>query len=385
MPASVRPLLVCLLLLRAAAAPLEDEHAHSVVEYNPEHAHSVVEYMEALGAEHAHTDALDEEMTTDVPPTSFVTADVPSLSHVTAEPPVVGHFTAEPPVVARVTMQAPVVGHFTAEAPVVARVTTAIPQTLMQTTPAIPQTPMQTTPAASEPLNLSSAIPKVAVIAGLETLGAVRVLFNAVPLGVPSFTADTAFHPFQGVRILVPAGAWVSNRRASAPRELTVSVFELPDGLATPGAVCGPALDLGPREQRLAKPIQVSVPCAATGPARVYAMNTLTGAWAADGTVSALVAAEPGAAWAETQSLGVHAAMLEQPVPVPTPVEAGGATGLEGRDIAGLTVGVAGFTLLAGGVVFCVRQHRWWTRVDKAEADAQLQPAAQLSFVPADT
>jgi hypothetical protein len=70
------------------------------------------------------------------------------------------------------------------------------------------------------------------------------------------------------VRIVVPAGAWLAGRRdGGAARPLTVTAFSLPVGLALPGAPCGPALDLGPRDQRLGRAILVSLPCSGGGDA----------------------------------------------------------------------------------------------------------------------
>jgi hypothetical protein len=95
---------------------------------------------------------------------------------------------------------------------------------------------------------------------GLETLGAVRVLFETVSLGVPSFMNETVFEPFKGVQIIVPAGAWLTSKRRGGSRPLTISVFELPSELSTPGVVAGPAIDLGPHDQLLARAISVRLP-----------------------------------------------------------------------------------------------------------------------------
>jgi hypothetical protein len=169
---------------------------------------------------------------------------------------------------------------------------------------------MLPTTAPPQPLSLrvNNATFQVITVAGLELLGPVKVLYDTVPLGVPSFDDETVYHPFEGVRIVVPPGAWVKGRRA-APRPLTITVFELPDGLATPGAPCGPALDLGPHDQRLAKPILVSFPCssgAADGLVRrVYSLDATSRAWALDGS-PANTSDDSQAVWAEAQVLGTH-------------------------------------------------------------------------------
>jgi hypothetical protein len=249
-----------------------------------------------------------------------------------------------------------------------------------------------TLPPIPPTLDLSSASAKTAVLPGLESIGPVRVLFDSVPLGIPSATTDTAFHPFQGVRIIVPAGAWISadGRRGAAPRELTISVFELPPGLAgAPGAPCGPALDLGPRDQRLARPILFSVPCSNGGAAgtsrRVYALDPASGAWTADAAPNASVSAAAqstggdtvgvGEVWAETGSLGSHVGM---DVLAAIPVErAGGGMGV----VAGWTAGAGGMAV-AGVAAVCVarrlrRSQRGFSRGVKVDAEGCGQLVAE--------
>jgi hypothetical protein len=217
------------------------------------------------------------------------------------------------------------------------------------------------TTTAAPPLPLASVVTQVLTLPGLEALGPVRVLYEKIELGVPSATVETVYAPFEGVRIVVPPGAWVASRRRAEPRPLTVTVFYLPKGLAAPGTPCGPALDLGPHDQALALPILVSLPCDANG-TRGDAGRILSayryehaGGWALvpprGSSANASGAGSSGgdsAAWAEVKMLGTHAALL-------VPAEAG-VPALAAGAIVGVTLGAAALAVAAGGIARRLRR-----------------------------
>lgn len=117
-----------------------------------------------------------------------------------------------------------------------------------------------TTPPAVSSLNY--AIYQNTTLIGLENMGPVRVFCDTLALGVPSFTKDNIYAPYTGLTIVVPAGAWLTSERRGGKRDLTISVFEVPAHLHAPSLthVAGPAIDLGPHDQRLQKAIYVQVP-----------------------------------------------------------------------------------------------------------------------------
>ena len=214
-------------------------------------------------------------------------------------------------------------------------------------------TPPPTTAAVA--LSLASAVITVAVMPGL---GSVKVFFNAIPLGVPSFESESAFNPVEGVHIIVPAGAWTRGGRRDGGDVLTLTVFELPAGLVTPGIPCGPAIDLGPRAKVLAKAITVSTPCDV---GRVYSLDVASMVWAADNTT-----AEAGA-WARTTSMGVHSAMTER-APEGFYADASRVAAIVG----GVVAGVAVVVFIA---VLCARR-----RAGKVEEEEE-SVVGQLSFI----
>ena len=80
-------------------------------------------------------------------------------------------------------------------------------------------------------------------------------------LGCPSSSDKTIYAPFPGLEITVPAGAWPSSSRRTAP-VLTVAVFTLdPSAVGLPGKPCGPAIALGPDGLELAVAVAVRLPC----------------------------------------------------------------------------------------------------------------------------
>ena len=185
---------------------------------------------------------------------------------------------------------------------------TIITSTAVMLQPTTITTTPTTAPAAPK---LSPDVFNVTLMVGLEFLGPLRVLVDRMPLGVPSLTTETSFHPFEGVEILIPAGAWVESRR-SAPAALTLSIFQVPASLVegVGGEACGLAMDLGPRGHMLAKPILISVPCSSSAEGqrrRVYFLNPLSRKWAAD-EVSERQGG--GGLWAQTMSLGTHAGVV---------------------------------------------------------------------------
>ncbi len=127
-------------------------------------------------------------------------------------------------------------------------------------------------------------------------------------LGLPSATNETVYTPFDAVRIVIPAGAWATRAgRELAP--LTLTVFVLPPGTGAPGEACGAAIDLRPRDQTLALPISISLPCDTPARARPFRFDTATAAWEAD---TPLDVRQEGAVWGSTQKLGVHSALVAQ-------------------------------------------------------------------------
>ena len=214
----------------------------------------------------------------------------------------------------------------------------------------------ETTPAA--PISLSSVTGVVELVQGLESLGPVTVLFNDLILGVPSATAETTYTPFAGVSIIIPAGAWITDsgngrRSATAPAPLSITVFLLPAGLKAPGEACGPALDIGPHDQRLALPVQVSLPCSrganatSESPALPFRLNETSDLWAQE-LRPLETAASDGAVWASTMELGTHAALVVSPAGP----QKEGAGGTSVGTAVGATIGAVAFLSLASVAVW---------------------------------
>jgi hypothetical protein len=149
----------------------------------------------------------------------------------------------------------------------------------------------------------------VITIEPLEGIGLAKVWFKDIALGVPASDSESVFNPVEGIHIIIPPGAWLPANRRRASDELTLTVFELPANL---GQACGPAIDLGPRTQRLAKPILISIPCASQ--VRIYSLNTTSLVWAADTAASS---GQNNTAWAQTGAMGVHAAIMLKPAAQP--------------------------------------------------------------------
>ena len=123
----------------------------------------------------------------------------------------------------------------------------------------------------------------VTTLVGLESLGSVRVFLKTIPLGVPSFQVATTYEPFEGLRITIPEGAWLTpNRRDTTNRQLTVSVFEFPPNLVAPGIIAGPAIDLGPHDQLLARQISIGLPLFSSSPVITngYSLAPISLTWA---------------------------------------------------------------------------------------------------------
>jgi hypothetical protein len=177
------------------------------------------------------------------------------------------------------------------------------------------------------------------VVAGLEILGTVRVLVPEMVLGVPSATNETVYAPFESVRIVIPAGAWVvRGGRGLAP--LTLTVFVLPPG----HRACGVAVDLGPRDQALASPISIALPCTPLR-GRAHRLNATDGRWEADTPLGST----EDSVWGGTRLLGVHAALTDEEPRVVT-------LGSSGSPSVGIAVGasfgaLAVASLAVGGIV----------------------------------
>ena len=158
-------------------------------------------------------------------------------------------------------------------------------------------------------------------------------------LGVPSATNETVYAPFESVRIVIPAGAWVvRGGRGLAP--LTLTVFVLPPG----HRACGVAVDLGPRDQALASPISIALPCTPLR-GRAHRLNATDGRWEADTPLGST----EDSVWGGTRLLGVHAALADE--------EPRGVTlGSSGSPSVGIAVGasfgaLAVASLAVGGIV----------------------------------
>ena len=190
----------------------------------------------------------------------------------------------------------------------------------------------------------------VETLGGLEILGPVQVLVPEMELGVPSATNETVYTPFESVHIVIPAGAWVARAdRGLAP--LTLTIFVLPPGTGSPRTPCGAAFDLGPRDQRLALPISISLPCNTPARAEVFRLNTTSGGWE-PGTPMA--AQQEGAVGGGTQSLGVHSALA---MPWGEPQVTIGSSGSTQVGIAvGASFGALGLTACVLGAVFTARR-----------------------------
>jgi hypothetical protein len=133
-------------------------------------------------------------------------------------------------------------------------------------------------------------------------------MVSEMELGLPSATNETVYTPFDAVRIVIPAGAWVTRAgRELAP--LTLTVFVLPPGTGAPGEACGAAIDLRPRDQALALPISISLPCDTPARARPFRLDAAMAVWEAD---TPLDVRQEGAVWGSTQKLGVHSALVPQ-------------------------------------------------------------------------
>jgi hypothetical protein len=139
----------------------------------------------------------------------------------------------------------------------------------------------------------------------VEGVGLVKVLFKDLVLGVPASNAETVYNPVEGIHIIIPPGAWLPDARRTTASALTLTVFELPNTL---GQACGPAIDLAPRAQRLAKPITLSTPCSPKKEPviiKMHSLNTTTLLWTEDERSFY----NDTVLWAETMSMGVHAAL----------------------------------------------------------------------------
>ena len=197
------------------------------------------------------------------------------------------------------------------------------------------------------------------VVAGLELLGPVQVLVSEMVLGVPSATAETVYAPLEAVQIIIPPGAWVTRAGRAQPKALTLTMFLLPPGTGHPLAACGAAIDLGPRDQALALPVSISVPCA-TQQGAVHRLNTTTGAWTSlDGAVWGSTQAHvqsnnSKAVWGSTQALGVYGAMSQRAADPPRTVESSGNP--QAGIAVGASFGALAIVAFACGGVCSVRQ-----------------------------
>ena len=235
------------------------------------------------------------------------------------------------------------------------------------------------------PLNLTSFV--VAVVEGLETLGPVRVLVNAMPLGEPSFVAETRFEPFEGVQILVPAGAWLPPARRGGGNGLVLSIFE---PSSEDGGSRGLALDLGPHSQRLGKPISFSIPLAPPSNHSeglgIYALNLTSGTWLLDPPVFNNISGGQQL-WAQSQQMGVHAVrLLAPPISnntsvVTAPKHPENSEGLSPGAIAACVI--AGLSALAiiGGLVWCSIPQRPIHNIEEGCCPPIRVSGAQLSFL----
>jgi hypothetical protein len=201
-------------------------------------------------------------------------------------------------------------------------------------------------------------------VVGLEILGPVQVLVSEMELGVPSTTNETVYTPFESVHIVIPAGAWVARAdRGLAP--LTLTIFVLPPGTGSPRTACGAALDLGPRDQRLALPISIALPCTTPTQAGVFRLNTTSGRWDAD---TPMPVQQEGTVWGGTQSLGVHSALAMPGEEAPVTL---GSSGSPRVGIAlGASFGALGLVACMLGTVFSVRRKH-----AKGENPARVSPS----------
>jgi hypothetical protein len=195
------------------------------------------------------------------------------------------------------------------------------------------------------------------MVQGLEALGPVQVMVMRMELGVPSATNETVYAPFETVRIVVPPGAWVPRiGRGLAP--LTLTVFVLPPSAGAPGETCGAAVDLGPRDQMLALPISVSLPCATPARGRPFRLDAERGVWEAS---TPLALEKEGAVWGSTLKLGVHSALMapspEPPAWTPAVTLGGSGDSQMGTALGASFGGLAVATLVVGTIVAARRRH----------------------------
>jgi hypothetical protein len=220
-----------------------------------------------------------------------------------------------------------------------------------------------TSPIGAPQLGLS--IFSVMVIAGLEAMGPVKVFYDNIPLGIPALTEETEFHPFEQVRIIVPAGAWAAQRR-TATDSLSLTIFELPaaSGPSLPGTTCGPALSLGPAWRALAAPILVTLPCSGAPAGAVLAAFAFrpaangSGSWVEEPTL-ANKSGVPDALWAQISTMGVHTALFHVKVDAGPPPEPDGPASVAVSSpavIATLTVGAAAIILLSSICIWRFRR-----------------------------
>ena len=187
----------------------------------------------------------------------------------------------------------------------------------------------------------ASLSPPVVVLSGLETLGPVEVLLNRKSMGVPPPDVTSRYQPYEDFEIIIPAGAWKSDRRdGSAPNPLTVTIFKPPVNYSFPGQICGLAIDLGPLTQQLAKPILISLPCkrrrsASNQVVQAFRLDSENHRWTSE-MVSWNISGASSDPWVSTQNLGTHMALL---VKVVSSSSNGLSVGI--GTIVGVTVGTA--------------------------------------------
>ena len=167
-----------------------------------------------------------------------------------------------------------------------------------------------TTSAAVAPRVLNVSDFKVKVVAGIEALGPLRVLVDQEPLGVPSLTSDTTFHPYADIQIMVPAGAYAAAGRRRALEAMTLTLLDISIMMLSSSnlRICGPGVLLGPpTAPLLTKPLSVilfsPLPCSDGG---IYVFSA--GAWRPSSTGAIMMF--------QTQQLG-QLLVLASPQPQP--------------------------------------------------------------------
>jgi hypothetical protein len=186
-------------------------------------------------------------------------------------------------------------------------------------------------------------------------LGPVQILVAEMELGVPSSSNETVYTPFESVRIVIPAGAWVT-RGGRGLTPLTLRIFLLPEGTGAPLEACGVAVDLGPRDQTLALPISISLPCTKPAQAGPFRLNTTSRRWE---PAPPLDLQEEGAVWGNTTKLGVHSA-LAWPVKANEgyQVTLGGSGDHQVGTAVGASFGAMAVVVMMIGAVISVRRGR---------------------------